>query len=384
MPQSQWKHQLYSIYNQFSSIENFTYYFEFGNELYHPKYQTLYPNASVYMQTIIPLINATRTIFKNKNFKILVVGDYNLGRQWNTLLLDYIHYFDGITIHDMTLSNSSLPTDTSKQNQISYISSYGRYSIQKYTNYSQNILKKPIYITAYASHIENDTFSFSVLHPMFGLSYISSAVCNVENIHFLSQFVLSSQYETSSGKVYGYYQSSFKNGIYTNDTNNTTFMTLGQLLAQLGYISMAKNDKMFCLKSVNCPEIDIPIHGDILSCVYGIGFGNQNDENSIGIVLVNSCNFSMSVNINMNQITSLSQDITLMVSQYTYQQHGYEAAFIDCGLNEIWDPKCAVVVPMVYNETISKQQSFLSIEITAFSVIMANTLYMGYGIIIWG
>lgn len=368
--------QLNVLYNELEEkYPNSVQYFELGNEFYHDRYQYKFPNSSSYMEQVMPVINKSRELFPN--IRMSAVSQLCFGNkenEWNEGLVPYISNVDAVTIHDYSCKNNTGYEKLNYTEKISYVSSYGRAAISTFVDYVGNTFGDDvkIWITEYNLGIRNDNISFSVLHSMFIMSYISSAICNSDVIELLMLHLMSTQQGTNwSRKDYAVYYSQ-----YSNDTNYTTFDVEGQILNQIAWISMIKNNEMYCLEyqqlnNTDCPEIGVDIiHSDNLKCIFGSGFTNDKDSNSFGFMLVNSCD--MDINVELQVPNELGKNVTLNIWIYKYNQSGKGAKFVDCNSNEqLWD--CGPIKPLMKQKTIIKNQRSITMSIDAFSLYLATT-----------
>ena len=184
-------------------------YLELGNEYYWSAYSWYFQqNATKYMEKSIPLINRARSMFSSEKLQIAALSQRQLpedthnGNKWNEELAAYTKYFDSVTIHDYSLDNTSMSKVnlTSYNQTISYISAYGQAVIPKYIQFVQKTFgDKKIWFTEYNNKvldadIDNKfPFSYSVLHAMFALNYMSTAICNSDNVEFLMLHLMNSQ-----------------------------------------------------------------------------------------------------------------------------------------------------------------------------------------------
>eukprot|EP01084_Bolivina_argentea_P277206 473199_1 len=344
-------------------------YIELGNEYYHNNtYSWQFPNASLYMNKIIPFINAAKKMFPD--IKLSVPITTNKNNPWNKELIPYKSYFDAVTIHDYTLTNNTIAKLT-ENNKMSYISSYGRAMIPQHIEMVLDLYgNKPIWQTEYNMKIENDNISYSTLHAMFIMSYVTSAICNSDNIEFLMLHCLSTQKNN-----WGKYKNSEQYSLQSNDLQDTTFNIIGQILAHLAWISMIKNNQMFCLKMElsKCPLLDVNIKGyQNLSCVFGAGFNNDTNVNAFGFVIVNSCHMNIDLSIDIKSMANLTENVSLSIWEYTYNQSGKGSRFTDCMKSNEYVWECGAK-PNYYNVTVSMALQYLSIHLVPFSMILGNT-----------
>ena len=243
-------------------------YMELGNEYYLNSYAWKFPNSTVYMETALPLINYIRTELPNAKIAAITQKAFpGANNKFNDGVAAYNDYFDAVTIHDYSCGANTVKNMKLSQ-QIGVFSIYGNSVIPQYCEYvsKQFGSDKKIWMTEFNSGLGNNawnhTTSFQAVHGMFGLSYINGAVCNSNTMEILMMHLIS----TEEGTGWGTYQDLMYNSQYKDDVSNAQYNIVGQIYSHFNYISMDKNNQMFCLKTDNnCPNLDVHVAGKTLS-----------------------------------------------------------------------------------------------------------------------
>eukprot|EP01084_Bolivina_argentea_P305270 527344_1 len=352
------------------------YYLELGNELYFN-----FPNSSIYMQKMLPLISYIRS--KNlPHAKICVVGQtstLNVNTIWDIDLIPYSKYFDAVSFHEYSLT-PSMVVNMDLDQQYSFISIYGIAVIPQYIEYIKNKFgeNKDLWITEYdvyiATYGQNITFMYSVIHAMFLTSYTIGAIC--DNTNSLKLLMHTMYGEQAGTNWYPTVSATYLSGI-ADDYNDVTFDINAQIRAQLSWISTVQNNQMYCLDVDNgsCPSLKIVVRNQKnLMCINGAYFDNDSNVNSLGFVLLNSCNDRIDIEFTLNMKVKRISDVILQMWQYSSNQYGgNNAKFSDCGNNDIWDKSCAVIQPMVSTLNISQNDNIINLSIKPLSLILAAT-----------
>ena len=270
--------------------------------------------------------------------------------------------------------------------QRTFISNYGRAIIPQIIEYVKHQFgkEKTIWMSEYNLNTpQNDTISYSVLHTMFIFSYITAAICDeTQTMELLMLHLLATQV----GNEWGTYDFVTRLSAQADDFKSATFDINGQLLAQLGFYSLIKNNHMTCLEiqGTDCPNIGVNILGNNdLSCVYGVGFNsNLTDINHLdmfAIMLVNGCAEKINLDLDIKSFLNgreMSKSTKLQRYDYSYDMNGgYDKAkYSNCNNYEnynIWDESCAAVYANFQNMTIPKGSTSFNIDIGPLSVILA-------------
>ena len=336
-------------------------YLELGNELYLNGYQWQFPNSTVYMKKILPVISTARSLFPRA--KLGIVSEISLASnpntvEWNEQLIPFIKYIDAVTIHDYTLSTKVIQNDNKNYlnnwtQEREYISSYGVSVVPQYIQYINMTFgdNVDIWMTEYDISIgdtafgKNATFMYSNLHAMYSLGYIFAAICDeTKKLDMMLHTMWSEQDGTNwfPRQATNYYSA------MSNDIDNATFDIIAQTRAQLSYIATRKNDQQFCLKiDKQCPLMDIQVAGrKNMDCVYGVGFKNSTDQDSFGFAISNSCDMEIDMNLNIGNNNN-GKDVLLDIWEYdSNDTGGMNAKYVDCmGDGNVWDQSCAAIKP---------------------------------------
>ena len=323
-------------------------YLELGNEYYlSAQYNWSIPNSTYYMNKAMPLIKKIRSEIPDGSIAVVAkrpVTGSNVDA-WNDGIAAFKSEYDAVTIHDYSCYSSMHTDKITNMDQVSYILLYGQSVIPQYTKYVADKFgaDKTIWMTEYnwATHDHfNNTWNYQAIHSIFSIGYISASICNNDMMEILMYYIWSSQIKDSNVpdiSGYSYQQMLMYNSFYSNDTNHTYYDIGGQINAHFGWLSMIKNDKMYCLNIVNneCPKVGLNIVGnDELQCLYGVGFGQENnDQNGFGFAIVNACQYEVSLSLNLDGITTLAQNVTVDIWWYLWNDRfdgfGTER-FVDC------------------------------------------------------
>ena len=227
----------------------------------------------------------------------------------------------------------------------------------------------------------NESTSYSVLHAMFSMSYISAAICDITNT---MEMLMLHEYSTQDGTGWGPLDSVSFNPGEANKNDGARFDVSGQLLAELSYVAMMKNNQMYCLdiketgkSNQQCPRLSIEVQNKKnLQCLYGAGFNNKEDVNSFGFMIVNACHEMINIELELEtMIGKLNKNVSLDSHQYGYDSDGGDnSKFTNCGSGNIWvGENCVAVKPIYKSYDIGVNENSLSMNINAMSVIIANT-----------
>eukprot|EP01084_Bolivina_argentea_P233511 393290_1 len=356
-------------------------YIELGNEYYLNTYSYEFPDSTTYMNKVLPLINKIRTDLPNAKISVPAarVLPPQKDSKWNDDLKVFKQHFDSVTVHDYSLK-TNLINGLSKMDQYSYISSYGRSALPDTISYVRDTFgNKTIWMTEYNinPNVNNNSFlAYSTLHSMFAMSYITTAICDTTNS---MELLLLHEYATQIGNQWATYDFITSLSAQADDVNGATFNINGQILAQLAYYSLVKNNQMTCLKFGNsngktCPLLNVNIiNNDKLQCLFGAGFTNTDNNNTFAFVLVNSCQQQINLDLDISTISSINQNVELDTYDYLYSFNGgIENKFTDCkGNDNVWDKSCAAAYAMYQKHNISVGQTSLSLAINKLSLKLA-------------
>ena len=252
-----------------------------------------------------------------------------------------------------------------------------------------------IWITEFNLGLLNNTISNGLIHGMFVMSWVSSSVCNHDIMKMLLLHAHSGQYGYTSP---GYDDAVFLPGL-ANKTDIVAFNIVGQLYAHLNYIGMVENrDRMYCLKleeeegdsnnnnNNECPRTFVDVSKFAVknvSCVFGIGFTKDDNDNSFGFMVINACKNTVdtivhvpgddSVKKNITKwVYSIDQEMNINVQSSVHVQEGY-ALFSDCikdgKMEYVWE--CGPIQPTTHSFAIEKE---LYVEMPPFSIVLAATI----------
>eukprot|EP01084_Bolivina_argentea_P187758 323355_1 len=359
-------------------------YLELGNEYYISKdYSWVFPNSQDYTKKITPLINEIRS--KNPSAKIGIVSARAMPGQnnaWNNGIKAFkSSNYDAVTVHDYSASGNSM----SESEQLTYISVYGMSVIPQYVQYVHETFGsgKKIWMTEYnwnsfgSTTPFNGKYVYSVLHAMFLTSYIAASVCDTSHT---MELLMMHMYSTQDGSGWGGgNNSAVFFAANENDNNGARFTVAGQILAEISYISMVKNNQMFCLdvaetgnNNQECPMANVNSLKGNLRCLFGTGFNNGG--NSFGFYIVNACHEEISAGLELStMINSGHGAITLSVNVYQYSQNGGTSSkFTSCKSN-IWNSDCAAVKPQQKQINIASNQNSVTLNIAPMSIVIAVT-----------
>ena len=132
------------------------------------------------------------------------------------------------------------------------------------------------------------------------------------------------EYATQPGNEWATYDFVTTVSAQANDEQHATFNINGQILSQLSYYGLMKNNQMTCLdftdtgnSNSKCPILDLTVQdNNNLQCVYGAGFNNTNNgkENSFAIVIVNACTFTVNLQLKLDtMIDKVSSNIVYLL-----------------------------------------------------------------------
>ena len=260
--------------------------------------------------------------------------------------------------------------------------SFGRSVLPQYVEYVADKFgkDKKIWMTEFnwaTDNNFNDTMNFQAIHGIFAMGYISTAVCNYDVIQTLMWHLWNSQNGTSSSIGFSYQQMLMYNSLYSNDIDNTYYDIIGQIAAHFGWISMVKNDRMYCLNvDAKCPEIGLNITGnDKLQCVYGMGFTASDTDEEFGFVVVNACPFEVGLDLELNGLVNLKEDASMDIWWYLWNDRfdgeiGTEK-FSDCpkGKN-LWE--CGEYRPGYMMMNVSENAKELNVVLKPLSLTLGT------------
>eukprot|EP01084_Bolivina_argentea_P296855 511335_1 len=363
-------------------------YLELGNEFYLNSFKWQFPNSSVYMQKVLPVISTARTLFPTA--KIGAVSQISLASntnniKWNEDLKPYIKYIDAVTIHDYSLNTNRISKDNPNylknwNEERTYISSYGMSVIPQYVEYINKTFGDniTIWMTEYDVNLgdvafgKNTSFMWSSLHAMYSFGYIIASICEKSG---KMDMMLHTMWSEQDGTNWFVPQATNYNPALANDDSNARFDIIAQTRAQLSWISTVKNDQQFCLnveQSEQCPVMDVQVVGKKnMKCVYGVGFTNSKDKNSFGFMVSNSCNLVINITVDIGQ--SINENVVLDIWEYETDQYGNTAKYVDCmGDGNVWDESCAAIKPM-YSQMNVDDSSNIVVSIQPISFILSVT-----------
>eukprot|EP01084_Bolivina_argentea_P266639 452300_1 len=363
-------------------------YIELGNEYYiSSKYNWSLPNSTYYMQKALPLINKIRNDIPSSYIAAVVdrpVTNYSDVEPWNDGIAAYKQYIDAITIHDYSCYFQMHHVDkVAATNQTTYILKYGLSVIPQYISYIQKKFgtDKKIWMTEFNWATDghfNDSVSFSAIHGIFVMGYIQTAICNYDIWEFLMYYLWNSQVDTSTNQPgYSYPQLLMYNSQYANDINNTYYDIVGQIYAHFSWLSMVKNNRMYCLNvDEECTNIGITIVGNNnLKCVHGSGFSNDNHQNTFGFAVINACLYNVTLVLQLNNIVDLNENVEIEYWIYfasdSFEGNGLEK-FVDCeNGKQLWE--CGEFRPKYGDLQVNKNDNFLSVVLEPLSLTLGST-----------
>ena len=327
------------------------------------------------MHRAIPVHDRIRNLFGDRNStKISVPADKTLNNSWNEQLAQFQEYYDAVTIHDYTACSHL--KGLRPQQQLSLLASYGRAALPVWiSNVRDTFMSdKRIFMTEYNTGCSNATFGYSVLHAMFAVSYMSAAICDeTESVELLMWHLYGQQ---SPANQWGTFDVVTSFSDKADDVEGATFNVVAQILAQIGYIGLVRNDQMSCLEfaGTECPVLGFKVMGnDAVQCLFGIGFNDEKEVDSFGFVVVNACDHETMMDLDLSGMRSGNDSAKLNVYQYHSHDGGNMAKFSDCNGGNIWDNGCAAVHGDYRVVDIVSGAVELNLEIDALSVVLAYT-----------
>eukprot|EP01084_Bolivina_argentea_P102913 184358_1 len=374
--------QIDLLKKQVGTANNALKYMELGNEFYITKdYGWKFPNSTAYMETALPLINYIRQELPSDTQIAAVTqralpGTHNA---FNTGIAKYKTQFDAVTVHDYSCGLSAV-NGLSTNNTASFVSIYGQSVIPQYKEYVQQTFgnDKKIWMTEFNMGLNNngfpDSIEFSALHAMFAWSYITKAVCLSDTIEILFLHLISSQ----QGTNWGNNQCLMTNSADADDINGATFDIMGQVYSHINYVSMIKNNKMFCLSgninSNSCPVLNLEVaKKNKLPCVHGTGFTNKDNVNSFGFVLINSCSFEIDIDYQFSVMTILNKNVDLNYWIYNWNDYSKAAKFTDCNNGQqLWE--CGQITPKQHTiNGVNANMKYVTVKLPPLTLTVGTT-----------
>ena len=357
-------------------------YIELGNEFYLSRYEYEFPNASVYMQKALPVVSQIRNLFGDANHtKIAVPADKTEAghaNAWNDQLVLFKKHFDSVTLHDYTAKNYL--AGLSGQQQLSLLAIYGRAALPIWIDYVKQRFGKEysILMTEFNTGCSNETFGYSVLHAMFATSYVTAAVCDeTRSMELLMLHLFATQTPDNAWGTFDFVVNF--SDFPPDDVDGASFNVVGQILAQMGYIAMVRNNRMTCLDFVGseCPLLGCEVrNNDQLQCLFGVGFNSDTDRNSLGFVVVNACHDPVTMKLDLKTMApDLNTNVVLNTYEYYYKgDGGINVKFAMCKKGDnVWDEECAAVYADYNRVNLSENQQTLSLKINSMSTMSAFT-----------
>ena len=283
---------------------------------------------------------------------------------------------DAVTIHDYNL-NPAVLSGLSYNDSLSVAALYGQAVVPQYVEYVQDKFgdNMEIWMTEFNWNVsrtgENQYAKWdgTVIHSMFIMGYISAAVCEpkyeILGIH---------EYAVQEGGIVEWNVTWYTNQV--NDKTDVLYGIVGEINAHLQWIAKYKQTTQHCLSvdlsNNQCMKFEKSIENmDGLSCIFGVGFSNDNDANAMGWMLVNACSMDLSVDLNTKQMTSLTQDVSITYWIYNANDSGsVNKRFSDCGNAAVWE--CGPVVANTQKIGVGSNNQTITMNVPALSLMLAT------------
>jgi hypothetical protein len=158
-------------------------YLEFGNELYsHTQGLPRFPNGSAYGAAMVPIVACARKLMPHA--KLAACG-YITPSEWNDGLKQYLHLFDGLTLHDYS-PRSETVAGLPGQQRISYVAGYSRAWLQQVIAREKHSLGEsalPLLITEFGYGLDHspncmmgEDMIYGALHGAFHAARVVAAI----------------------------------------------------------------------------------------------------------------------------------------------------------------------------------------------------------------